>query len=498
VKLTIGNLYTHADASDDERSWLHDLDDLCFNERSYNPWQRKYVTKRVRFYNIAADKFPTGRIRRVIDAAKLKGFSVELVDARVKPCSPDPAQSLEWLRHHPHATVDPITHQIEAVEAIFKRTRLIVKVPTGGGKTEIAIGAMKALRCRWLFLVHRADLLQQTAERFEKRTGERAEVFGAGKKTSGRVTIALFQAFHVALKSGDPVAKQLLADADGIIVDECHTLGAETFWEVAMNTPKGYYRVGLTGTPPPDEAGGEDRRGHLVTAALGLIGYEVSYKELERVGILSRPKIRFFVVRQKAESPTWQGVYGENIVRSTQRNNMLISMISKAARPALVFVKQLNHGQSLAKALNKKGIKAEFVSGKEELPQRKAAIERVERRDIDVLVCNVIFQEGIDIPGLRSVTIATGDASYVAALQRIGRGMRRTAGKDTFEVWEVADRGCGCNRKTKKEDPANYHAGCQWLDRHNNERIKAYEQEGHTVEIVDDATLFPMPSKTGT
>lgn len=497
MKITIGNLYSTVDATDEERSWLHDCDDLCFNERKFNPWERKYVTKQVRFYNIAADKFPTGRIRKVIEAAKAKGFKVELADARVKPCSPDPSQSLEWLRHHPMATVDPITHQIEAVETIHKRTRGIIKVPTGGGKTEIAIGLMKSLRCRWLFLVHRSDLLDQTAKRFELRTGERAECFGAGSKAGARVTVALFQAFHVALKSGDPLAKSLLAEAEGVIVDECHTLGAETFWDVTMNTPKAYYRVGLSGTPPPDAGSGDDRRGHLVTAALGLIQYEVSFKELERIGVVARPRIRFHVCRQKAMKPTWQGVYGENIIRSVTRNGLLLKLATKGTKPCLLFVQQLAHGRNLLKLLTKKGLRAEFISGKEELPMRRAAVERLERRDIDVLVVNVIFQEGVDIPHLRSVVMGTGGASPTAALQRLGRGARRVTGKEVFEVEEIADRGCGCNRKTKKEDPANYHPGCQWLDRHTNERIKAYRDEGHDVEIVEEDQLFPVP-KTGT
>jgi superfamily II DNA or RNA helicase len=124
---------------------------------------------------------------------------------------------------------------------------------------------------------------------------------------------------------------------------------------------------------------------------------------------------------------------------------------------------------------------------------RRAATERLVRCDIDVLLVNVIFQEGVDIPDLKSVVIATGGASPIASLQRIGRGMRATKTKSTFEVWEIADAGCGCTRKTKEEDPDNYHPGCQWLTRHWKERLKAYREEEYDVELIDDDALWVVP-----
>ena len=99
----------------------------------------------------------------------------------------------------------------------------------------------------------------------------------------------------------------------------------------------------------------------------------------------------------------------------------------------------------------------------------------------DVLICSVIFQEGEDVPDLRSVVIGSAGKSVIATLQRIGRGMRRASGKDEFEVFDVADLGCGC-----MSGPASHrHPGCKWLDKHTRDRIKAYTTEGHETVLED-------------
>jgi superfamily II DNA or RNA helicase len=127
-------------------------------------------------------------------------------------------------------------------------------------------------------------------------------------------------------------------------------------------------------------------------------------------------------------------------------------------------VQQTKHGQSLCKTLHRAGTKVEYVDGGDDIEVRRAAVKRLVRGDIDVLICTVIFNEGIDIPLLQSVVIASGGASSIAAIQRVGRGMRKASGKDTFEVWDVRDQ------------------GNKWLERHTKARLKAYAIEAYEVQ----------------
>ncbi len=87
------------------------------------------------------------------------------------------------------------------------------------------------------------------------------------------------------------------------------------------------------------------------------------------------------------------------------------------------------------------------------------------RGDLDVLIASVIFNEGIDIPELRSVVIAAGGQSIIAALQRIGRGMRTAHGKDEFEVYDI------------------YDSGNKWMEKHTKARLGAYRGEEFEVKM---------------
>lgn len=490
MRWSIENLHIHVEGTDEEKAWLREY--LVFKDTSFRPgrsWNSE--DRNIRLYNLIMDTFPAGFGSTTFKAAKEAGFQVEVHDARIKPCPPNPNADLNWLRHHPSANVSEITHQIEAVEAVFKRNRGIIKVPTGGGKTEIACGLAKALPCRWLFLVHRGDLLQQTADRFKLRTGEEAGIVGDGGFNPARFTVAMFQTLHAGLKAQNPNIIQLLSNTQGAIFDECHTLAADTFWTVAMNMKNAYFRVGLSGTPL--QRG--DRRSTLVVAALGPLIYKISAEYLIGIGVLSRPKIRFLSVPQRSDKPTWQGVYGDAIIRSKVRNLAVLSAVKRSARPCLVFVQQINHGKTLQKMFQKEGITCEFIWGKEPIAQRQAAVQRLVRTDIEVLIVNVIFQEGVDIPSLRSVVVATGGASAIAALQRVGRGMRAQAGKEEFEVWEIADRGCGCAELDRTEQ----HSGCRWLEKHTKKRIAAYKSEEYDIAIEEDGKTTELPaSKTTT
>jgi hypothetical protein len=327
--------------------------------------------------------------------------------------------------------------------------------------TEIAVGLTRYLPCPWLFLVHRGPLLEQTAARYELRTGFTAGRIGEGKWEEADFTVATFQTLYARLKAegkhGGP-ATNLLKRVGGLICDEAHTLPADTFWQVAMAC-EAYYRVGLSATPMP--AG---HKGAVKTiAATAQVMFKVDQKVLEEEGVLAKAKIWMVPVYQESARPTYQGVYGELVVRGAPRNRVIIEACKRAEKPCLLFVKEIKHGKLLLEALKKAGVSVGLVDGAASSDRRRSQVERLVRAEIDVLITTVIFQEGVDIPELRSVVIACGGASAVAALQRIGRGMRVTKDKTTFEVWDIEDR------------------GNKWLEKHGKLRRRHYESEGHKV-----------------
>lgn len=473
--LRTSNLYTHVtQATEEERTWIREFLSVRDNQQRF----RKNPDGKLVMYNLLKDTFPTGFSSMVVKHGREQGFEVRVLDQRTPPCAFDPTADLEWLHHHP-ATPDEITHQVDAVMAVVKKTRGIVKSPTGSGKTEVICGLVKSLPCRWLFLVHRSGLMHQTAKRFAARTGgEECNVVGDSlwEDRGHRFTVATFQTLSIKLAAGDKRAKALLAETEGILIDEAHTLPAATFFRVAMSTPKAYWRVGLSGTPL--DRG--DRRSILAIAALGQVCFSIESKELIEKGILARPKIRMQVCDHppsedldwelgRSSSARWNDVYQDRVVGNATRNALLVAAAKRCPKPALLFVKDIAHGKLLEQGLRAAKVKAEFVWGDTNTASRDAAVQRLANGVTEVLVCSVIFQEGVDIPELQSVVVGSGGKSVIAALQRIGRGMRTGTDKKTFEVHDVLDQGQAA------------------LERHSKARRHAYVRQGYEV-VVDSAS----------
>lgn len=424
-------------------------------------------------------------------------FRVVIEDERERPCDWDWDADLEWL----------YDYQYEPVW-IFGQTspRGILKIPTGGGKTEVAVGLIKALPCNWLFIVDSKDLVNQAAARWKKRTGLGCGILSDGvwePDPENRITFATFQtlarhedsveiirkrlkkvkANQEALAKGKKVkkikpptqkeiddapnlkrrAQKYLATVEGLLVDEAHTLAADTFAKLVLRMSRAYFRVGLSATPLDRS----DRRSVVTVGALGPIVYEVPTQLLIKKKRLARPHIYVAEHFEECESSLWQTSYKKILVESEDYHSLCLDLVKAAAKPSLVFVEREAHGKTLCKYINQSGITAEFVWGKKNSAQREQAIKNLQKGYIDVIVTSRIFQKGIDIPDLRSVVNCAGMRSVIAALQRLGRGMRTDQGrKMEFELWDVKIN------------------GDRFMHGHSLERIRAYKREGHEVELV--------------
>lgn len=445
-------------STEDEIGWLREY--LSFPDANAR-FRPNPGDGRVRMLNEFSLTFPAGFVSMVRKASADENVKVEIVDLRSAAVE-DPSADVAWLR----------SYQAEALTASLAKKRGIVWIPTGGGKTEVLVALVRRVPEPWLFLVHRTSLAQQAADRFSLRNREHGVdlgepgVIGEGRWTEGEyLTCATFQTIAKALKKGDPRAQKLIARTRCLAVDECHVLPAESFWNVAQAMSHAYYRIGLSGTP----LARGDRRSILAMATLGPVIYRLRSETLVNAGVLAKPKVRMLtVVQPPANAATFQGVYGLAVVKSAARNAALVELAERATKPALMFVKEIRHGHSLVSRLMAKGMRADFTHGNHSTDYRKSMVSRLTRADLDVLVCSVIFQEGIDIPELRSVINAGGSKSVIAALQKLGRGMRVDRapdgsvreGGDVFELFDILD------------------VGNEWLEKHSRSRKNAYLSEG--------------------
>lgn len=442
------------DATEDEHRWLTEY--LTWPDSGAH-WRRKRGyggDGYVRLYDRADDSFPAGFTGMVAQQSAAVGHQVRVSDARVAPAKPT-TYTAPWLR----------PYQAEAVEKGLRRTRGVLWAATGAGKTEVMIATVLAAPVRWLLLVHRTQLGLQARDRFKLRTGGDAGVVAEGvfapHPGPHGLTVATFQTLGSMARTGDKRVAAFLASVQGVLVDECHTLPADSFRWVLDHLPEAYWRIGVSGTPL---ARGDRKTMHLF-GCLGSVYHRVTAQELIEAGVLARPRIRMVRAPEvpPSEKVTFQGVYNELVVKNRRRSELVAAIARKAAKPCIVFVKAVDHGRDLEKRIRRAGLQVDYVDGSTSTSTRQSSIARLERGDVDVLVASVVFNEGVDIPNLASVVVAAGGSSAISALQRVGRGTRRVAGKSEFEVWDLDD------------------VGHKWVEGHSAERVRAYRVEEYEV-----------------
>lgn len=462
MKLTVENVWTHAEAHAGEELWLRGVlsaEVSTFQQGRYgqeDTWNKQVISV------LEGKLFPSGLVPVVRRRAKQEGLEVEVNDLRVVPDVGRFAQPApDWLRDY----------QVAGAERAMKARRGILRIPMSGGKTEVFVALTLMVPCEWLYLVKKTDLVRQTKERYAKITGETAGslVEGEWRRGTSNATVAGFDAWWAALKRGAPAVRELGQEIEAINVDECHTVAAETLYRGLLAFPRAYYRIGQSGTPL--------HRGDLdnlrTVGALGPVVYHLETQELVERGVIARAHVRMVGCHQDVPpekcASTWRGIHSQFIVKSKPRNRKIAEIAQRAAKPCLVFVEQIAHGQSVLKELRALGLKADFVSGEASLGKRKAEVQRLVDGELDVLVANEIFSTGLDAPAVRSTVNGAGGRAPISTLQRMGRAMRKKPdGSLDCETWDLND------------------SGHKWVERHSRERRETYESEGHQVQVIAD------------
>jgi superfamily II DNA or RNA helicase len=411
--------------NEDELVWLGEFLSIKSPKfrKNYKTGRMERVgVDKISFLNRHA-QFPSGFIRDVVKRCKQKGYSIEFVDNRAtQPISPNEDADLNFLRYY----------QADAVQKVIERKRGVIRHPTGAGKTVVAAGLTIKIPCAWVFIVQSKDLLHQTAAKYKQFVGKEAGIIGDGQfipmEPGANLMVATAQTLNA--KRGDDRIWQIIREAEGIIIDECHQVPART------------------------------------------IMHHVPPQELIEKGYLSAPDITMYKCRQTCNRPTFHGRYNECVVRSTKRNNLVTKLMQMATPPNFTFVRKIDHGRDLTKRARKAGLNTEFVWGNKSQKQREAALTRLVRGDIDYIVCSDVFVLGIDVPELRSVVNAAAGKSTIQALQRIGRGSRVTEDKKSFEVYDVFD------------------TGVDNLQNHAQARRREYKREGYEVREVEEGALL--------
>ena len=168
----------------------------------------------------------------------------------------------------------------------------------------------------------------------------------------------------------------------------------------------------------------------------------------------------------------WPRAVKYGIVENVGRNHMIVELANHldqtGSGPVIVLVERLAHGEHLAKALG-----APFMAGNAPTSERQAAWRGLKDGSLNVLVVSKIGEEGLDIPPLAYLIIAGGGKAPHLTIQKVGRGMRTSEGKDRLFVFDLLDTG-------------------KYLGNHSKQRRKTYEsQPAYSCNTVDFMEVVP-------
>lgn len=293
------------------------------------------------------------------------------------------------------------SYQTAAVAKAVRKGFGVLVAPCGSGKTTMGCALVAHHATAAVVLVHTRDLVDQWTVRVRRELGVTA---GQGTGSKARVVIATVQAVS-AMSAGRRAAFGRRFGL--VVVDEAHHVPAATWGQVMTDLPA-RHRYGLTATP--DRMDGLDP---LMLAHLGPVVARTSVRELERSGCVVAPSVRF-VLTHRSGTKEHDPVRDALIAR-------LVSAERKGKRRTLVLVRHVSHAEELADAL---GRKARALVGPRSPTARRQALDAFRSGKVNVLVATSLADEGLDLPELDTVMLATPTASMGRVVQRVGRVMR--------------------------------------------------------------------------
>lgn len=347
----------------------------------------------------------------------------------------------DYPNHKIEDLFEPRGIQIEAMYALENSreegaTKALIVAATGVGKTYLAAYDSRKYK-RVLFVAHREEILKQAAQAF--RNVRKSEDYGFfyGKEKD-KDKSAIFAS--VATLGRDEYLNEKFFTPDYfeyIVIDEFHHSVNDGYQRI-INYFRPQFLLGLTATP--ERMDGKN----IYEICEYNVPFEISLKEAINKGILvpfhyygiydETDYSHFHVVRGKYSESDLNKAY----IKNKKRYDLIYKYYKKyPSKRALGFCCSRQHAEEMAKEFCKRGVKSVAVYSNadgEFSEERDRAIEKLEKREIQVIFSVDMFNEGVDIPSLDMVLFLRPTESSTVFLQQLGRGLRTYKGKEYLNV----------------------------------------------------------------
>lgn len=336
---------------------------------------------------------------------------------------------------------EPRGAQIEALCALEDTRaegakRALVQAATGVGKTYLAAFDSKSYE-RVLFVAHREEILKQAAVSFRNvRNSEDYGFFTGEEKSTDRSVIfasvaTLGRSEYLSEKYFAPDYFQYL------VIDEFHHAVNEQYQRIVKYF-KPHFLLGLTATP-------ERMDGRNIYELCDYnVPYEISLKDAINKGMLV--PFHYYGIYDDTDYSGLHLIRGrydekelnETYIGNVHRHDLIYKYYCKyGSKKALGFCCSRVHAEEMAKEFCERGIPSVAVYSNANgtySEERGKAIEKLKSGEIRVIFSVDMFNEGVDITSVDMVMFLRPTESPIVFLQQLGRGLRRSKGKEYLNV----------------------------------------------------------------
>ena len=336
---------------------------------------------------------------------------------------------------------EPRGAQIEALCALEDTRsegakRALVQAATGVGKTYLAAFDSKNYE-RVLFVAHREEILQQAAVSFQNvRNSDDYGFFHGDQKSTDKSVI--FASVATLGRQEYLNEKYFSKDYfDYIVIDEFHHAVNDQYRRI-VDYFKPQFLLGLTATP-------ERMDGRNIYEICDYnVPYEISLKDAINKGMLvpfhyygifdDTDYSKLHIVRGRYDEKELNETYIGNV----HRHDLIYKYYCKyGSKRALGFCCSRAHAEEMAKEFCNRGIPAVAVYSNADgafSEDRSVAIEKLKNGEIKVIFSVDMFNEGVDITSVDMVMFLRPTESPIVFLQQLGRGLRKSKGKEYLNV----------------------------------------------------------------
>ena len=444
-------------------------DDTVINLYTRNPISGKNIKSPSYMYNSLANKKWTMGGRWPKDFIKTLGFPLVFSGISIpKDHSTDAFQDIE-----PRKVLPPLVSyqeelknkMLEVLNLEQNKTRCMVTLPTGGGKTRVAVESFidwmqpRFSEGKYLIWIAQSEELCEQAiacitdlwQNREFPEALRVYRFYGGKQINvenliGGVVVASIQQLYTRIKSKDPALDEILENCGAMIIDEAHHATTKSYKSLFNRArqlvgDELFPICGLTATPgrSNDETMKlvDEFDAYLIHPTLPNIEKYQKNPLLyfREEGYLAEP---IFLLSKDGETVEVPDEYIDNetddinseylkvLAEDRERNFHIIEymLTIPTGTSTLVYACTVEHAEFLSMMMNSLGRKSAVISAETPKQIRRIHIAAFKRGEIEFLFNYGVLTTGFDAPKTDHLIICRPTSSQILYEQMVGRGLR--------------------------------------------------------------------------